>query len=272
MAALWSGTAAAQNPSPYTTVTPWPSQQPRPGSYAPVPAGQSPWSSARPSAEPPRTLYYKKDNYRTGVVPAAAADLAAPLAAGQQPAKPVDPGAGQPRVPTTDPLKPIDPEIAEPRKKGPDGVEPVFRLESENQMVVRENLRRAMSTDKEKIIFPAHPTSAETGQNRPFAPMQMVIEPNFVCHGRLLFEDKNTERYGWAMGPLQPLFSSLQFLSDFSNLPYKFFSFPRLWYDCSAGQCLPGDPVPWLLYPPGLSAAGFLGQAGTTAALYAIFP
>jgi hypothetical protein len=75
-------------------------------------------------------------------------------------------------------------------------------------------------------------------------------EPNYVCYCPLYFEDKNSERYGWSLGPIQPVVSGGIFYADLATLPLKLAFFP--WYhdDCSAGQCLPGDPVPYLLYPP----------------------
>ena len=35
---------------------------------------------------------------------------------------------------------------------------------------------------------------------------------------------------------------------------------------------VPGDPVPFLLYPPGFSVTGLMAEAGTAVALFAIFP
>jgi hypothetical protein len=247
--------AVAQGPA----ATPWQGQA-RPAVY------QTPMPVTRPVTEP-RTLYYKKDTNRSGVMPAAAADLAAPLVAAQS--------DNPPRQYSNDSMsKPVDPEFVDPRKKAVDGIEPLFRLENEEQMVVRENARRAQEKDpnknKERIVFPPHPLTGEPATVRPFPAMQCLVEPNFVCYGRLYFEDKNCERYGWEMGPLQPLFSSAQFVSDVSNLPYRFFSYPRLRYDCSAGQCLPGDPVPYLLYPPGWSLTGFAGSIGVNAAIWGI--
>lgn len=219
----------------------------------------------------PRTLYYKKETNRSGVVHAAAADLAAPLVVAQQPVRPGDmPPSTQGRQMPDSSSQYVDPEVAEPRKKAADGIEPLFRLETEGELVYRENTRR--NDAAKRIIFPKHLVTGEAATNRPFPALQVLVEPNFVCHGRLYFEDKNAERYGWSMGPLQPLYSSIQFLSAFSSLPYNFFSFPRLWYDCSAGQCLPGDPIPYLLYPPGLSLTGFLGSFGVSSALAAVVP
>jgi hypothetical protein len=103
------------------------------------------------------------------------------------------------------------------------------------------------------------------------APMAIFAEPSYVDYRRLLFEDKNTERYGWNLGPIQPFVSAYEFLGGVVILPYKFFSWPCLRYDSNAGLCLPGDPVPYFLYPPGISLSGAAAEAGIIVALHYIF-
>ncbi len=39
-----------------------------------------------------------------------------------------------------------------------------------------------------------------------------------VCYGRLLFQQKNAERYGWDLGPLHPVLSGLVFFGDVATL------------------------------------------------------
>jgi hypothetical protein len=107
---------------------------------------------------------------------------------------------------------------------------------------------------------------------RQWAPMSEIVEPAYVCYGRLYFEQINSERYGWDLGPLQPLLSAGIFYFDVAFLPYHMGTEPCRWYECSAGYCLPGDPVPLLLYPPELSATGALAEAGTVGLLLMIFP
>ena len=55
-------------------------------------------------------------------------------------------------------------------------------------------------------------------------------------------------------------------------LPYHMATDPCRKCECSAGYCLPGDPVPLLCYPPQLSLTGAVAEAATIAALFAIFP
>jgi hypothetical protein len=100
----------------------------------------------------------------------------------------------------------------------------------------------------------------------------MVVEPSYLCYGRLYFEQKNFERYGWDLGPFTPLLSAAGFYWDLAWLPYHLATAPCRQYECSAGYCLPGSPVPLLLYPPELSLTGFVAEAGTVVAMVAIFP
>jgi hypothetical protein len=107
---------------------------------------------------------------------------------------------------------------------------------------------------------------------RSFEPHLRSVEPNFVCHHRLYFEEKNAERQGWELGPLQPITSTLYFLKDYFSLPYNFATRPCQRWECSAGKCLPGDATPYLLYPVEFSVTGAMFQAGTVVGLAAIFP
>ena len=99
-----------------------------------------------------------------------------------------------------------------------------------------------------------------------------VGEPNYVVYRRLYFEDKNSERYGWDLGPIQPLVSTLCFFKDVALWPHNFASYPCRRFDTSAGQCLPGDPVPYICYPPEFTTAGLLAEAGVIGLLYVAVP
>jgi hypothetical protein len=93
-----------------------------------------------------------------------------------------------------------------------------------------------------------------------------------LCYGRLLFEDLNSERYGWDLGFIQPFVSGGRFLWDMALLPYHTATAPCRCFECNAGYCLPGDPVPYLLYPLELSLTGAAWEASVIVALFAIFP
>jgi hypothetical protein len=97
-------------------------------------------------------------------------------------------------------------------------------------------------------------------------------EPYYLCHHRLLFQQVNFERYGWDLGIATPAVCAAAFFKDVALLPYHFFMDPCRRYETNYGYCLPGDPVPLMLYPPELSGTGSLAEIGTIAALMAIFP
>ena len=144
--------------------------------------------------------------------------------------------------------------------------EQMFRLESE------KGLQGRIQKDPKHahLEFPTLPPLPVT--YRPaLAPNGIMVEPNYVDYRRLFFEDKSTERYGWDLGAVQPLVSSAKFVGGMAFLPYKVFSWPCMRFDSSAGLCLPGDPVPYFLYPPGFSVTGALAEAGIWAAIPYIF-
>jgi hypothetical protein len=122
------------------------------------------------------------------------------------------------------------------------------------------------------IVFPDKPElTDEPFQTRKFEPVVCLAEPSYVVYRRLYFEEKNAERYGWELGPMQPLVSSLYFFRDVAMLPHNLASYPCRRFDSSAGHCLPGDPVPYIFYPPELTGSGLLAEVGAIALLaYAI--
>jgi hypothetical protein len=125
----------------------------------------------------------------------------------------------------------------------------------------------------ERAIFPEETViTRERYAGRSFPPGYMVVEPTYLCYGRLYFEQKNLERYGWDLGPVTPLVSTAGFYWDLVTLPYHMWTAPCRQYECNAGYCLPGDPVPLLLYPPELSLTGLVAEAGVVTAMFAIFP
>ena len=74
------------------------------------------------------------------------------------------------------------------------------------------------------------------------------------------------------LGFVQPFVSTAEFYWDLATLPYHFWTNPCRCYECSSGYCLPGDPVPYLLYPPQISITGAMAEAGAIVGLLAIFP
>jgi hypothetical protein len=155
----------------------------------------------------------------------------------------------------------------------------LFRLESEQELqarIIKEIENRPVKPGEQREVgvkFPDYkPLTDDPFQMREFGGLIKQIEPNFVCHGRLDFEDLNVERYGWEFGVMQPFFSAGTFFKDAAVYPYKFGTRPFQRYDCSAGKCYPGDPVPFLVYPPELSATGAGWETFIILAGFALIP
>ena len=106
-----------------------------------------------------------------------------------------------------------------------------------------------------------------------YEPRKAVYEPNFVVHRRLHFEEKNAERYGWDLGIIQPLVSTLYFYKDALLWPNSLGTgLVTGFWDTSAGKCLPGSPVPYYLYPPEIDLFGATVGAGAIIGVAAILP
>jgi hypothetical protein len=143
----------------------------------------------------------------------------------------------------------------------------------ESEAALMERMRQEARARGERLVFPEEPTLAkEPYPGRQWSPLTRVVEPYYVCYGRLLFEQKNVERYGWDLGPITPVLCAGKFYYDVLALPYNVVTRPFQQYEVSSGYCLPGDPVPLLLYPPEVSATGLLAEAAVVTALFFIFP
>lgn len=246
---LLAGAAAA------SAQTPLPASR---SSYLPVSAAQSPGGSWRAADS-------------GAVIPVAAPESAQQVPpgnterAGQPPRSELSPGPGGVGVDTETPEYSIQLE--------PPGPHRLFRLESEKTLQERMRQEARGRPTLERITFPEEPIlSKEPYVARAFPPAQECAEPSYVCYKRLYFEQLNAERYGWDLGIIHPLVSAGKFYWDLAILPYKLGTEPCRKFECSAGYCLPGDPVPLLLYPPELSLTGTALEGGTIVALFAIFP
>jgi hypothetical protein len=125
----------------------------------------------------------------------------------------------------------------------------------------------------ERIVFPEEqPISKVAYAGRRWEPLTEEVQPGYVIYQRLLFEQKNAERYGWDIGVIHPLVSALAVYCDVVTLPYHIGVRPLQQFDSSAGYCLPGDPVPLLLYPPEWCCAGFGLEAAVVVPLFFAFP
>jgi hypothetical protein len=155
------------------------------------------------------------------------------------------------------------------------GPQRLFRLDSE--AAVMERIRQEAREQRTPTIieFP-EPYASEkrvaAREPRQWPQMVELVQPCYVYHGRLTFEQINSERYGWSLGVIQPLVSGAHFYADVAMLPYHMAEDPCRYGDTSAGKCLPGDPVPLYLYPPHWSLTGLVAEAAVVTTLFFVFP
>jgi len=85
-------------------------------------------------------------------------------------------------------------------------------------------------------------------------------------------EEKSAERYGWDLGFMQCAVSTLYFYRDVALWPHNFWSHPLRPYETNVGLPLPGDPVPYIIYPPEFTLTGSVAETALLVGLFAIFP
>ena len=170
-----------------------------------------------------------------------------------------------------------------PRTQTDDLLEDQIRLEPPSIDVVtgmgsekglEERMRQeAIQRGGQEIRFPAKaPVSTKPYTPRNLVGSKICAEPHYVSYDRLHFEELNAERYGWDLGFIQPLVSAAYFYKDVLFLPYEVASYPHRRFETSAGKCLPGDPVPYILYPPEVTLSGIAAEAGVAVGLVPVFP
>jgi hypothetical protein len=156
----------------------------------------------------------------------------------------------------------------------PPGPERLFgHLESEAHLFERIRQEDRGQTPIDIAVFPQEPVLSRTPYyGRRWPALHETAEANYLCYQRLLYEQKNFERGGWDLGAITPIVSALDFYKDFVLMPYHGFTDVCRCYECNTGYCLPGDPVPLVLYPPEPSVSGALAEVAAVAAVVAIFP
>jgi hypothetical protein len=275
------------------TPAPWdsPDWKPAPQNESPKPAalGPAPTSSvAAPVA--PASAIAPAAPVSSPVVPALATQ-AAPARPGALP--PV-----QPAVYTTgtisyvddvEPMREIEPVAYRPDNRSapigdetpeynirltPPGPETLFRRDSEAQLLERMRQEALSQSRPERIEFPHEEPylTKEPYRKRPFPPIAGVVEPNYTAYRRLNFEQINFERYGWDLGIVTPFLSATVFFKDVLFLPYHAGTEVCRRYEVNSGYCLPGTPVPLLLYPPQFSLLGTFFEASAVAGVLLVFP
>jgi hypothetical protein len=185
-----------------------------------------------------------------------AVPLAAPVV--QEPAAPQQPAA--------------QPEAVQPKAAGTAVPPEVTQIPSRDKIFMmydNAQLERAIVdwVVREKkvapgLTFPRVPALVPAGtqytsRTGTLPPTKAVYEPGFVVHRRLHFEEKNSERYGWDLGFITPVVSTAYFYKDVLLWPNSLATgVVTGFWDTSAGKCLPGSPVPYYFYPPGLTITG----------------
>ena len=126
----------------------------------------------------------------------------------------------------------------------------VFRLESERHLRERAQAE-AKAAGKRPLPYPTEPTLPLVARPGPSGtPMVARIEPTSLCYERLIFEEKNSERYGWDLGPVGTLISPADFYWKVLTAPLARLVDPCRSFEANAGYYLPGDPVPYVLRLP----------------------
>jgi hypothetical protein len=202
------------------------------------------------------TLYYQKD-----AAPTDHPVIATIPTLYQDPTPPKNPAAETTLPPSATNTRP--PAIAE--------------IQVNTEASLRAEIKAEVIRYMESPIFGNFPQNYDPMTKSPFEPRAFQatvqqVEPTYVCYRRLYFEDKDTERYGWELGVLQPVVSLGKFYLDMAMFPYNFATRPCQRFEANAGYCLPGDPVPYLIYPTEFSIPGGLAEAGVIVGLAAIFP
>lgn len=111
----------------------------------------------------------------------------------------------------------------------------LFRLESERAL--RDRMRREALANPRlpKPEFPEdRPQTDGTVAPRQWPWHTWAVEPNYLCHGRLFFEQPRAERYGRDFGPLHPLLSAGIFAYDVAAFPVRALLWPCQPYECHA--------------------------------------
>ncbi|MEY4393147.1 MAG: hypothetical protein RL595_396 [Planctomycetota bacterium] len=159
----------------------------------------------------------------------------------------------------------------------PPGSERLFRLESEDSLRERMRQEKRSLDQLERLNFPSDVSLTNRKYDAQWRSTHWAIhdrkvEPFYLTYDKLFFMEINSERYGWDLGFAQPFVSTAVFFFDFAFLPYKMASDSWRRYDSNAGYCLPGDPVPYMWYPPNVSVTGTVSELATIALLIAVFP
>ena len=202
------------------------------------------------------------------------------------------PQAPQPQILQPKP----DMQIMPPGRQGPaedfsdlrlelPGQQRLFMRESEAQFYerIRQDAKRypgsvpaIFPTDepvisRESYVHPNYPR-LDPRTKKPVTRESTLVEPCYVVHRRLLFEQPNFERGLYDLGVAQPFVSLGVFYYDVAMAPYHIWSDLRDRNESSLGKCLPGDSAPFTVPCERFSVTGLVGEAGAIVGLGFLFP
>lgn len=156
------------------------------------------------------------------------------------------------------------------------GPQRLFQRDSESTLFNRIAHDMKSQQSGARAIFPEDAIiSKDRFTARLLKPNLAEVEPCYVTHGRLYFEQPNFERAGYDLGVLTPGINLAVFYYDLLLLPYHACSDLRMFYEASAGnslKCLPGDPSPFLWPCERFSVSGLVGQTGAVVGGIFLFP
>jgi hypothetical protein len=215
-------------------------------------------------------------------VPLPALSAPAPIAGGQAQPVVATPAPAFPPVDVTIPPGKVPVDYSKYTKLPPrDKIFAIYddpQLEGIIMNTIRDmNAKAGVKTDEATLVFPPMERvggdQSYQAKTAAYQPMQVSYDALYMIHRRLHFEDKNTERYGWDLGIIQPMVSALVFYKDVLMWPQSLASgFSYGFWDTNAGKCLPGSPTPYMLYPPGLTVTGSLFEGVIITGASFIFP
>lgn len=153
------------------------------------------------------------------------------------------------------------------------GPQRLFMRDSEKQFFDRIANEMKKQPGGARAIFPEEPVISK----QPYRPRVMgshvvFVEPGYVVHGRLFFEQPNFERAGYDFGVLQPAICMGVYYYDLLALPYHACSDLRHPWESSVGKCLPGDPAPLVVTRERFSVTGLIGQTSVIMGGFYLFP
>src|SRR5438445_363990 len=93
---------------------------------------------------------------------------------------------------------------------------------------IDKNLAVSYRAHLPQIESPPTHEAAPLGQPAPriWPHLFATAEPAYVCYKRLWFEQRNSERYAWDFGVLQPFLSTGVFYTDLALLPLHWLTDP----------------------------------------------